>query len=135
MLTATEFAKVEKAGFGGISHGYYAASKARKLPVANYQALNRKALIKQGVEFYAQVERLVDDFLKSQDAFLAFNVMGEPGTEYFPSGEATDEDIVRMDVVEMGDGEHRTFNAQHPMTRGEGRELRGEFQSVFICVS
>jgi hypothetical protein len=45
--------------------------------------------------------RVADDFLKSQDAFLAFNIMDEPDREYFPLAEAADEDIVRMDVVEM----------------------------------
>jgi len=43
---------------------------------------------------------LIDDFLKSQNAFLAFNVADEPGREYFPLAEATDADMVRIDVVE-----------------------------------
>jgi hypothetical protein len=87
---------VEQQGFGGVPFGYYGASKARRLPVADFKAL------KKGVDFYPHVERLFDEFLKSQDAFLAFNVMDEPGTEYFPIAEATDDDIARIDVIEIG---------------------------------
>jgi hypothetical protein len=93
-LTPAEIAKVEREPFGGVPFGYYGASRARKLPLADFKALE------QGVDFYPCVERLFDGFLKSQDAFLAFNLMDEPGTEYFPIAEATDEDIVRIDVIE-----------------------------------
>jgi hypothetical protein len=96
LLTAAEFGRVEKEGFLKYNpSGYYAASKARKLPVNEYKAL------RQGVEFYEHVERLIDSFLKSQDAFLAFNLMDEQGREYHPLAEAADEDIVRVDVVKV----------------------------------
>src|SRR5262249_36860898 len=86
ILTPSEFTKVEKVGFGALPFGYYGASKARKLPTADFKAL------KQGVDFYPHVERLFDEFLKSQDAFLSFNVMDDP--EHFPLAEASNEDIV-----------------------------------------
>jgi hypothetical protein len=94
-LSPAEVAKIEKKGFNDVPCGYYAMSKMRKLPAMDYKAL------KQGVDFYPHVEGLFDEFLKSQDAFLAFNVMDEPGREYFPLAEATDEDIVGIDVVEI----------------------------------
>ena len=94
VLTPAEIAKVEKQPLGAIPFGYYGASRARKLPLADFKALKR------GVDFYPCVERLFDGFLKSQDAFLAFNLMDDPGTEYFPIAEACDEDIVRIDVIE-----------------------------------
>jgi hypothetical protein len=47
------------------------------------------------------VNRLVDSFLKSQDVFVSFNLMDEQGREYHPLAEAANEEIVRVDMVEV----------------------------------
>jgi hypothetical protein len=97
MLTSEEFERAEQEGFLGRPYGYYAASKARTLPVAEYEAL----FTKKGEKFNEHVEHLIDGFLRSQNAFLALNWMGEPDMEYYPLAEARNEDIMQIDVVEV----------------------------------
>jgi hypothetical protein len=96
VLTPAEFKQVESSGFSQCPHGYYGASKVRELAVADFNAL----FSKRGEKFNAHVEHLIDEFLRSQDAFLSINWRDEPGTEYFPLAEATDAHIVRIDIVE-----------------------------------
>lgn len=67
---------VPNKGWAGIPFGYYAASKVRDLDIPAYEALFKK----RGEKFNEHVEHLVDGFLRSQDAFFSFNLMGEPGT-------------------------------------------------------
>jgi hypothetical protein len=96
-LTPAEFAQVEERGaFSCAPHGYFAASKVRKLDGADFRDLSNKVR----KQFGDHLDHLFDDFLRSQDAFLAFNIMDEPGKEYFPLAEASDDDLVRIDVVE-----------------------------------
>jgi hypothetical protein len=96
-LTPAEFAQVEDRGvFSCTPRGYFATSKARKLSVADFEALCKKAR----KQFGEHIDPLFDDFLRSQDAFLAFNIMDDPGKEYFALAEASDDEIVRIDVVE-----------------------------------
>lgn len=96
-LTPTEFAQVEERGvFSCAPHGYFAASKVRKLATADFEGLTKKVR----KQFGEHLDHLFDEFLRSQDTFLAFNIMDEAGREYFPLAEASDADIVRIDVVE-----------------------------------
>jgi|ERR1043166_2002917 hypothetical protein len=95
-LTPAETAQVEERGvFGFAPHPYFCVSKVRKLDVADFKALSKK--VRQ--QFSEHLDRLFDEFLKSQDAFLGFNIMDQPGREYFPLAEASDDEIVRIDVV------------------------------------
>jgi hypothetical protein len=97
LLTPAEFTQVEERGvFSCAPHGYYAVSKVRKLPVADFEALSKKVR----KQFGEHLDHLFDEFLRSQDAFLAFNIMDEPGREYFALAEASDDEVVRIDVVQ-----------------------------------
>jgi hypothetical protein len=95
-LSPAEFARVESDGFLEVPRGYYAGSEVRELNVTDFEAL----FSKRGEKFNQHIEHLIDDFLRSQDAFLSLNWRGEQGTDFFPLAEATDEEIVRIDVVE-----------------------------------
>jgi hypothetical protein len=96
LLTPAEVVRAEKESFLKYNPcAYYAFSNVRKLPVNEYKAL------RQGVEFHERVNYLLDSFLKCQDAFLSFNLMDEPGREYHPLAEASDDDIARVDVVKV----------------------------------
>src|SRR5882672_10734814 len=96
-LTPVEIAQVEERGvFGFAAQPYFCVSKVRKLDVADFKALSKKVR----KQFAEHLDRLFDEFLRSQDAFLGFNIMDEPGREYFPLAEATDDEIVRIDVIE-----------------------------------
>jgi hypothetical protein len=94
-LTPAEICAVEERGvFGFAPQSYFCVSKVRKLDIANF-----KALTKSGRKFGEHLDRLFDEFLRSQDAFLGFNIMDQPGREYFPLLEAGDDEIARIDVV------------------------------------
>jgi len=96
-LTPAEFAQVEERGVNSCSpHGFFAASKVRKLDETDFQALSKKVR----KQFGEHLDHLFDDFLRSQDAFLAFNILDEPEREYFPLVEARDDEIARIDMVE-----------------------------------
>ena len=96
-LTPAEYKQVESAGFAKVPCGYYGASKVRELAVPDFAAL----FTKRGERFNQHVEHLIDEFLRTQDAFLALNWRDVPDTEYFPLAEATDEDVRRIDIVEV----------------------------------
>jgi hypothetical protein len=87
---------LDEHGFPKGGHGYYAGSKFQKLNSPDFEEL----FTKRGNKFNDHVDHLLDEFLKGQDAYLGHNWMGEPGTEFFPLAEATDEDILRIDVIE-----------------------------------
>ncbi len=96
-LTAAETAAVEERGvFGFAPQPYFCVSKVRRLDIADFKALSKKVR----KQFSEHLDYLFDEFLKSQDAFLGFNIMDLPGKEYFPLAEATDDEIARIDVVE-----------------------------------
>lgn len=95
--TPEEFAKLEEFGvFAYSPQPYYCASKVRSLVTSDYEALATK----KGKKFGEHLDHLFDTFLKSQDAFLAFNLWDDVGREYFPLFDVGDTDIVRIDVVE-----------------------------------
>jgi hypothetical protein len=83
-------------GVPPLPHGYFAGSQVRSLNLADFKAL----LTLKGRQYGEHLERLFDDFLRSQDAFLGFNGLGEVGTEFYPLDEAGDDEILRIDVVE-----------------------------------
>jgi hypothetical protein len=97
-LEPAEFTQVEERGVFKCPsrHSYYCSSKVRTLNVADYEALCANKCKKFG----AQLDHLIDGFLRSQDAFVAFNLWEEEGREYFPLFDVADTDIVRIDVVE-----------------------------------
>jgi hypothetical protein len=97
-LSPAEFAQVEEQGVFKYPshHGYYCASKVRTLDTPDYEGLCAGRCKK----FAPQLDHLIDGFLRSQDAFVAFNLWEEEGREYFPLYDVADKDIVRIDVVE-----------------------------------
>jgi hypothetical protein len=96
-LTPAETAQVEERGvFGFAAQPYFCVSKARKLDLADFKTLSNKTR----KQFGEHRDRFFDEFLRSQDAFLGFNIMDEPGREYFPLAEASDKEIARIDVIE-----------------------------------
>jgi hypothetical protein len=96
-LTPAETTAVEERGvFGFAPQPYFCVSKVRKLDVADFKALSKKVR----KQFGEHLDRLFDEFLKSQDAFLGFNIMDQPGREYFPLAEASDDEIARIDIVQ-----------------------------------
>jgi hypothetical protein len=96
-LTPAETAQVEERGvFGFAAQPYFCVSKDRKLDLADFKALTKKTR----KQFGEHLDRFFDEFLRSQDAFLGFNIMDEPGREYFPLAEASDDEIARIDVIQ-----------------------------------
>ena len=93
-FTPEEFERLER-GLISPPPEYCAASRVRELDVADHKALQGK----KGKAFVEHLHRLFDGFFRSQNAFLAFNRY--PDRPYFPPDEATDEDIVRIDFVEV----------------------------------
>ena len=69
-------------------------SRARELDAEKFQALSSK---RRG-KFDEHLDSLFDEFLKSQDAYIAFNFMDDPGREYFPIAEAEDDEIARIEL-------------------------------------
>jgi hypothetical protein len=95
--TPAEFAQLEERGvFAYSPHPYYCISKVRTLDAVDFEALIKS----KGKKFGAHLDHLFDGFLRSQDAFLAFNLWEDVGREYFPLFDVADPDIVRIDVVE-----------------------------------
>ena len=95
--TSAEFVQLEERGaFAYSPHPYYCASKVRSLDTSDYEALASK----KGKKFGEHLDRLFDEFLKSQDAFVGFNIMDQPGRDYFPLAEASDDEVARIDVIE-----------------------------------
>jgi len=96
-LTPAEFAQVEERGaFAYSPHNYYCASKIRTLDYSDFEVLSTK----KGKKYSEHLDHLFDGFLRSQDAFVAFNLWEDVGREYFPLFDVPDADIVRIDVVE-----------------------------------
>lgn|GEM_PF-2849478 len=92
-LTDAQFAGVERHGFAKTPHGYYCASRARKISEARCRAL---CACESGDEAILKLNRIIDDFLKSQDAYLAF-----PTAMDFTLARAADSDFVRLDLIEV----------------------------------
>lgn len=100
-LTPVEMGALDRAGgvcrwVQPVPEASYARSDVRRLDGAKFRALAAK----KGKAYGEHVDGLFDDFLRSQDAFLGFNSLGEVGTEFHPLDEAADEEILRIDVVE-----------------------------------
>jgi hypothetical protein len=97
VLTPAEMVAVEERGvFNFAAQPFYCVSRIRKLNVADFKALCKKVR----KPFGEHLDRLFDEFLRSQDAFLGFNIFDVPGKEYFPLAEASDNEISRIDVIE-----------------------------------
>jgi hypothetical protein len=95
-LTKTEFAAVEKGGICAFApHCFFADSKIRKLDTADFKAPSKNVQ----TLFGQRLDNLFDEFLRNRDAFLGFNIMDIPGREYFPLAEASDDEVVRIDVI------------------------------------
>ena len=99
-LSSAEMRSLERAG--GVCRwvqkdpqGAYARSDVRRLDAADIRKLGAE----RGKQYVGHLDRLFDDFLRSQDAFLAFNALGEVGREFYPLDEAEDGEILRIDVV------------------------------------
>jgi hypothetical protein len=91
-LTDAEFAHVEKNGFSKVPYGYFCASRVREISEARCRGL---CGCESGDESIVKLNRIIDDFFKSQDAYLAF-----PNSEYFTLARDADSDFVRLDLVE-----------------------------------
>jgi len=91
-LTDAEFSHVEKHGLSKIPYGYFCASRVRKISETRCRKL---CGCESGDESIVKLNRIIDDFLKSQDAYLSF-----PNSEYFTLARDADSDFVRLDLIE-----------------------------------
>lgn len=96
-LTPAQFTAIEESGSAGRgAPGFFCESGVRELHLDDYQAVE----LADSTEAYRKaVARLLDSFLRSQDAFVAFNDLDEEGREYFPHYEISQDEVVRMDIV------------------------------------
>ena len=92
-LTDAQFAHVEEHGFSKTPCGYFCASQVRKLSEFRCRGL---CGCKSGDEAILKLNRIIDDFFKSQGAYLAF-----PNSEHFTLARAADDDFVRLDLIEV----------------------------------